>query len=262
MPDGRAVIVALPVPGSSVLFCAARSGRMLRGMSTILITGANKGLGREAARRLADAGHDVWVGARDAAAGSEAAEALGGRFVQVDVTDDASVAAAAQSIRDAGTGLDVLVNNAGIIGARTPVAEITAEQLAATFATNVFGIVRVTRAFLPLLEESANPVIVNVSSGLGSHGVTGDPDRIEHTINSLDYTSSKAAVNMITAQYAKGLTNMKVNAVDPGYTATDFNGHSGPQTVTEGTDAIVTLAQLGPDGPTGTYTDRHGVVPW
>jgi NAD(P)-dependent dehydrogenase (short-subunit alcohol dehydrogenase family) len=231
-------------------------------MSTILITGANKGLGREAARRLAEAGHDVWIGARDAAAGTEAADALGARFVQIDVTDDASVASAVDTINNAGTGLDVLVNNAGIIGARTPVADIGADQVAATYATNVFGIVRVTRAFLPLLEGSENPVIVNVSSGLGSHVVTSDEDRVEFRVNSLDYCSSKAAVNMLTAQYAKGLTTMKVNAVDPGYTATDFNGHSGPQTITEGTDAIVALAQLGPDGPTGTYTDRHGVVPW
>ena len=178
-------------------------------MSTILITGANKGLGREAARRLAEAGHDVWIGARDAAAGTEAAEALGARFVGIDVTDDASVAAAAETIENSGTGLDVLVNNAGIIGARKPVHEITADELAGTYATNVLGIVRVTRAFLPLLNDSDNPVIVNVSSGLGSHGVTSDPDRVEFNINSLDYTSSKAAVNMLTAQYAKALPEMR-----------------------------------------------------
>jgi NAD(P)-dependent dehydrogenase (short-subunit alcohol dehydrogenase family) len=231
-------------------------------MSTILITGANKGLGHESARRLVEAGHDVWVGARDAAAGAAAAEALGARFVQLDVTDDASVAAAADTINDSGTGLDVLVNNAGIVGARIPPPEMTADQLAGTYATNVFGIVRVTQAFLPLLEGSDNPVIVNVSSGLGSHAVTSDPERIEFTINSLDYTSSKAAVNMITAQYAKALPGMRVNVVDPGYTATDLNGHSGPQTVTEGTDAIVAAAQHGPDGPTGTFTDRHGAVAW
>jgi NAD(P)-dependent dehydrogenase (short-subunit alcohol dehydrogenase family) len=262
MPKAGALILALPVPGKSVLFCPAPARRILWSMSTILITGANKGLGREAARRLSEAGHDVWIGARDAAAGTEAAEALGGRFVQIDVTDDASVVAAFDTINDSGTGLDVLVNNAGIIGARKPVHEITADELAGTYATNLFGIVRVTRAFLPLLKASDNPVIVNVSSGLGSHGVTSDSDRVEFNVNSLDYCSSKAAVNMLTAQYAKGLTNMKVNAVDPGYTATDFNGHSGPQTITEGTDAIVALATIGPDGPTGTYSDRHGVVPW
>jgi NAD(P)-dependent dehydrogenase (short-subunit alcohol dehydrogenase family) len=231
-------------------------------MSTILITGANKGLGHESARRLVAAGHDVWVGARDAAAGTAAAEALGARFVQLDVTDDASVAAAVDTINTSGTGLDVLINNAGIVGARIPPPEMTADKLAGTYATNVFGIVRVTQAFLPLLQESENPVIVNVSSGLGSHAVTSDPERIEFRVNSLDYCSSKAAVNMLTAQYAKALPNMKVNVVDPGYTATDLNGHSGPQTVTEGTDAIVAAAQLGPDGPTGTFTDRHGAVAW
>jgi NAD(P)-dependent dehydrogenase (short-subunit alcohol dehydrogenase family) len=231
-------------------------------MTTILITGANKGLGREAARRLIDAGHDVWAGARDAAAGQEAAGALGARFVQLDVTDDASVAAAVRTIGDAGTGLDVLINNAGISGSRQPVPETTADHLAEVYAANVFGVVRVTQAFLPLLEASERPVIVNVSSGLGSQAVTGDPDRIEGTIVGLAYPSSKAAVTMLTTMYAKGLPHMRVNAVDPGYTATDLNGHSGPQTVTEGTDAIVALAQVGPDGPTGTFQDRHGVVPW
>lgn len=230
-------------------------------MTTILITGANKGLGREAARRLVEAGHDVWMGARDETAGREAAEAVGGRYVAIDVTDDASVAAAAETVRDGG-GLDVLINNAGILGSGTAFADVTADDLAEVYATNVFGLVRVTQAFVPLLEESENPVIVNVSSGMGSLGVTSDPSRIESTIVTLAYPSSKTAVNMITTQYAKALANMKVNAVDPGYTATDLNGHSGPQTVTEGTDAIVALAQIGPDGPTGTFTDRHGVVPW
>jgi NAD(P)-dependent dehydrogenase (short-subunit alcohol dehydrogenase family) len=234
----------------------------MKPMTTILITGANKGLGREAARRLTEAGHDIWVGARDAAAGQEAADALGGRFVQIDVTDDASVAAAVQTIADAGTGLDVLINNAGISGSRQPVPETTADHVADVYATNVLGVVRVTQAFLPLLEASERPVIVNVSSGLGSQAVTGDPDRIEGTIVGLAYPSSKAAVTMLTTMYAKGLPHMRVNAVDPGYTATDLNGHSGPQTVTEGTDAIVALAQVDPDGPTGTFQDRDGVVPW
>jgi NAD(P)-dependent dehydrogenase (short-subunit alcohol dehydrogenase family) len=231
-------------------------------MTTTLITGANKGLGRETARRLVDAGHDVWVGARDATAGQAAAEALGARFVALDVTDDASVAAAVQTIADAGTGLDVLSNNAGISGSRQPVPETTADHLATVYAANVFGVVRVTQAFLPVLEASECPVIVNVSSGLGSQAVTGDPDRIEGRIVGLAYPSSKAAVTMLTTMYAKALPGMRVNAADPGYTATDLNGHSGPQTVTEGTDAIVELAQLDQSGPTGTFRDRHGVVPW
>ncbi len=230
-------------------------------MTTTLITGANKGLGREAARRLLAAGHDVWVGARDATRGQAAADELGARFVALDVTDDASVAAAVATIEAAG-GLDVLVNNAGIIGSQSPLAEITAADVAEVYATNVFGVVRVTQAFVPLLERSDNPVIVNVSSGLGSHVVVSDPDRIESSFVALGYTSSKAALNMLTTQWAKGLPGMRVNVVDPGYTATDLNGNSGPQTVQEGTDAIVALAQLDQSGPTGSFSDRHGVVPW
>jgi NAD(P)-dependent dehydrogenase (short-subunit alcohol dehydrogenase family) len=230
-------------------------------MTTTLITGATKGLGREAARRLRDAGHDVWVGARDAAAGQAVADELHARFVALDVTDDASVAAAVQTVRDAGTGLDVLVNNAGIAGSFQPVSETTADHVAAVHATNVLGVVRVTQAFLPLLEDSENPVVVNVSSGMGSLTLTNDPDRVESTFGGLAYPSSKAAVTMLTSQYARALPHMRINAADPGYTATDLNGHSGPQTVTEGTDAIVALAQLGPDGPTGTFVDRHGPVP-
>jgi NAD(P)-dependent dehydrogenase (short-subunit alcohol dehydrogenase family) len=230
-------------------------------MTTTLITGANKGLGHEAARRLIAAGHDVWIGARDERRGRTAAEELGARFVQLDVTDEASVAAAVDAIAAAG-GLDVLVNNAGIVGAHTTVPDTTAGDVAAVLDTNVLGIVRVTHAFLPLLERSHNPVIVNVSSGMGSFGVTTDPDRLESTLVGLGYPASKAAVTMLTTQYAKGLPQMRVNAVDPGYTATDFNDHSGTQTVAEGTDAIVRMAQLDASGPTGTFVDRRGVVPW
>lgn len=104
--------------------------------------------------------------------------------------------------------------------------------------------------------------MVNVSTGLGSHAVTSDPERIESTFQQPAYTSSKAALNMLTAQWAAALPGLRINSVDPGYTATEFNGHSGPQTVQEGTDAIVTMATIGPDGPTGTFTDRDGAVGW
>jgi NAD(P)-dependent dehydrogenase (short-subunit alcohol dehydrogenase family) len=230
-------------------------------MTTTLITGANKSLGHEAARRLIAAGHDVWVAARDERRGQAAAERLGARFVQLDVTDDASVAAAAERVA-AGGGLDVLVNNAGIAGRHATVPETTADDVAHVLATNVLGIVRVTRAFLPLLERSDNPVIVNVSSGMGSFAITTDPERLESTLVGLAYPASKSAVTMLTTQYAKALPHMRVNAVDPGYTATDFNDHRGTQTVEEGTDAIVRMAQLDASGPTGTFVDRHGVVPW
>lgn len=231
-------------------------------MSTILITGANKGLGHEAARRLIADGHTVWAAARDAEAGTRAAQQMGARFVALDVTDDASVAAAVRTLRAAGAGLDVLVNNAGILGPRATPTETTADDVAETYATNVFGVVRVTHAFLPLLEESENPVIVNVSSGTGSIALANDPDRVESTVMSIAYASSKTAVTGLTNTYARALPRFRVNAVDPGYTATDLNGHRGHQTVTEGTDAIVAAAQLGPDGPTGRFLDRHGEVPW
>jgi NAD(P)-dependent dehydrogenase (short-subunit alcohol dehydrogenase family) len=227
-------------------------------MTTTLITGANKGLGREAARRLLAAGHDVWVAARDPERGRRAADELGARFVQLDVTDDASVARAAEQVSE----LDVLINNAGISGGRISVPDVTPADVRRVLETNVVGIVRVTQAFVPLLERSPNPVIVNVSSGMGSLGVTTDPERLESTIVGLAYPTSKAAVNMLTTQYAKALPHMRVNAVDPGYTGTDFNDHRGTQTVHEGTDAIVAMAQVGPDGPTGAFVDRHGTVPW
>jgi NAD(P)-dependent dehydrogenase (short-subunit alcohol dehydrogenase family) len=227
-------------------------------MTKILITGANRGLGYEAARRLRELGHDVWIGARDPSRGRAAAEELGAHFVELDVTDDASVAAATETVGE----LDVLINNAGISGGRVPVPEVAPEDVARVFETNVYGLVRVTRAFLPALQRSECPVIVNVSSGMGSFAITSDPERVESTIVGLSYPASKSAVTMLTTQYAKAFPEIRVNAVDPGYTATDFNGHSGPQTVTEGTDAIVAMATIGADGPTGTFTDRHGAVPW
>jgi NAD(P)-dependent dehydrogenase (short-subunit alcohol dehydrogenase family) len=141
-------------------------------MTAILITGANRGLGFEAARQLAAAGHQVWIGARDQARGEEAAEAIGARFVQLDVTDDASVAAAVETV----AALDVLVNNAGISGGRISPSEATADHMRAVYETNVFGPVRVLHAFIPLLEKSAVPVVVNVSSGVGSLGLAADPE--------------------------------------------------------------------------------------
>jgi len=231
-------------------------------MTITLITGANKGLGYESARRLIDLGHTVYIGARDAAKGATAAEALGAKFVQLDVTDDASVDAAADVIRAAEGHLDLLVNNAGITGPTDAPADVTADTLRMTYETNVFGVVRVTHAMLPLLLASEAPVIVNVSSGLGSFAVTSDPSRLESTFSVISYGSSKAAVSAITTQYARAFPELRVNVVDPGYTATDLNGNSGHQTVTEGTDAIVAMATIGADGPTGTFSDRNGLIGW
>ena len=227
--------------------------------TTTLITGGNKGLGYETARRLIDAGHTVWIGARDETRGRQAADELGARFVQLDVTDDTSVAAAADTLAAAG-GLDVLINNAGIAGPFVPAEQQTAADAERVFATNVIGIVRTTTAFVPLLRASSAPTIVNVSSGMGSFSSVLDPERIESGIVAPLYQSSKAAVTMLTVQYAKAFPEMRVNAADPGYTATDLNGNSGHQTVTEGTDAVVDLATRGGSGPTGTFIDRDGLA--
>ncbi len=224
-----------------------------------VITGANKSLGYETARRLIAAGHTVYIGARDTARGQAAADTLGARFVRLDVTDDASVDDAAAEILRTEGRVDVLINNAGISGAGAPPEDVTADGMRGVFETNVFGIVRVTHAFLPLLRSSDRPAIVNVSSGLGSFS---DPTRFESGLTNVVYSSSKAAVSMLTVQYAKAFPGIRINAADPGYTATDFNGHSGPQTVEEGTDAIVRLATMGPDGPTGTFMERDGPLAW
>jgi len=229
--------------------------------TTTLVTGGNKGLGRETARRLLEAGHTVWIGARDEARGRATADELGARFVQLDVTDDASVAAAAETIAAAG-GLDVLVNNAGITGSHSAPDQLTGADALEVLDTNVASVVRTTTAFLPLLRRSSAPTIVNVTSGLGSFTAVHDADRIESTVVAPLYTASKAAVTMLTVQYAKALPEIRVNAADPGYTATDLNGNSGHQTVTEGTDAVVELATRGGQGPTGTFIDRSGVAPF
>ena len=231
-----------------------------------LITGANKGLGFESARRLVAAGHTVYLGSRDAERGRRAADLLGARPVQLDVTDDASVTAAARTI-EADGGLDVLVNNAGIekrgpdnsvIGA----ADLTADMMRQLFETNVFGTVRVTHAFLPLLRRSAAPVVVNVSSGLASLTRVSDASNPAHAYPGIAYPASKTTVNMITVQYAKAFPTMRVNAVEPGFTRTDLNGNTGTQTVEQGAEIIVRMARLGPDGPTGGYFDADGPLPW
>jgi len=233
----------------------------------VLITGANKGLGHETARQLAQKGWTVLLGARDPERGKAAATELGAggsdvRHVALDVTDDASVAAALAEVGAMADHLDVLVNNAGIIGSRAAPLDTGPSDFLACFGVNLLGPVRVTRAFLPLLARAELPRVVMVSSGMGSLTVTTDPDRLESGIVSLVYPASKAALNMVTTQYAKALPGWKVNAVDPGYTATDLNGHSGHQTVADGARAIVAMAAIGPDGPTGGFFDNQGPVPW
>jgi len=232
-------------------------------MTTTLITGANKGLGFETARQLIRAGHTVYAGSRDAERGRRAAAQLGARMVLIDVTDDASVAAAVKTIEADGGGLDVLVNNAGVEaraeGNTVPgAAELTAGMMRSLFETNVFGVVRVTHAFLPLLRRSAAPV----SSGLGSLTLATDPATPAYAYPGVEYPASKSALNMVTVQYAKAFPGMRINAADPGYTRTDLNGNTGTQTAGEGARIIVAMAQVGPDGPTGGYFSASGPVPW
>ena len=229
-------------------------------MTIIFITGANKGLGRETARRLIELGHTVVVGARDLERGAEAAAALGARFVPIDVTDDASVAAAAKNVAEHEGRIDVLINNAGITGPHRDAIDLTGADALSVFDVNLFGVIRATAAFVPLLRRSADPVIINVSSGMGSLVFTHDPSRVESTIIAPLYTASKAALTMLTTQYAKAFPDIRINAVDPGYTATDLNAHSGPQTVTEGTDAIVGLATEQPGAGSGRFVDRFGEI--
>ena len=232
-------------------------------MTTItFITGGNKGLGYETARRLAELGHTVVIGARDPERGQQAAGRLGVRFVPIDVTDDDSVQRAAADVAVHEGRVDRLINNAGITGRAASAEELTGADAALVFETNVVSVVRVTSAFLPLLERSAAPAVINVSSGMGSFALTRDPQRVESTIAAPLYTASKSAVTMLTTQYARALPGIRFNAADPGYTATDLNSHSGPQTVTEGTDAIVALATEDPSAGTGRFIDRFGPVAW
>jgi NAD(P)-dependent dehydrogenase (short-subunit alcohol dehydrogenase family) len=231
-------------------------------MTTTFITGANKGLGFETARRLIEQGHTVLIGARDAQAGTAAAEKLGARFVQIDVTNDESVSWAAADVEQHEGVLDVLINNAGVPGTYGDPSGLTAADISSVLDVNVVGVVRTTTAFLPLLRKSADPVIINVSSSMGSLAATHDPSRAESRVIATSYTTSKAALTMLTTQYAKGLPDIRINAADPGYTATDFNGHSGPQTVTEGTDAVFRLATEGPGSGSGRFVDREGEIEW
>ncbi len=235
-----------------------------------LITGANKGIGFETARRLGQRGIHIIIGARDKARGEEAAQKLAAlnvqtTFVDLDVTDEMSIARAAQSLAEAFGRLDILVNNAGISGgnANRPSATDLA-VMRTVYNTNVFGVVAVTKSMLPLLRKSQAGRIVNVSSGLGSITLASDRNTEFFQLNNLPYQSSKAALNAITVEFAKELagTPIKVNAADPGFTDTDFNNHRGSRTVEQAATVIVHLATLDEDGPTGSFQDENGNIPW
>ena len=228
-------------------------------MTVTLVTGANKGLGYETARQLIERGHTVYIGARSVERGEAAATELGGQFVQLDVTDDASVETALGVIASREGHLDVLVNNAGI----STTADVNGQVALEVFDTNAIGVIRVTQAALPLLEKSENPVVVNVSSALGSFWAVTNPERRQFHFPSIIYGSSKAAVSMLTVQYAKALPGIKFNAVEPGFTATDLTPFSGAgQPVEKGAEVIVRLATIGKDGPSGTFQEGDGELGW
>jgi NAD(P)-dependent dehydrogenase (short-subunit alcohol dehydrogenase family) len=237
--------------------------------STALVTGATGGIGLHIARQLAERGWTVLVGARDAARGAEVASRFGGRPLSLDVTDPDSIAAAAASVPE----LDALVNNAGIsLDTGTRVTETDVEVFRRTYETNVFGVVAVTNAFLPVLRRSAHPRIVNVSSGTGSlTWSTGPNPQFDYqaagTGSGAAYRSSKTALDALTVFYAQALDNdgFKVNALAPGLRATNLN----PQAAAAGGDpaeaaaGAVRLALLPDDGPTGQLFSWDGtVVPW
>ncbi|MGW7041407.1 SDR family oxidoreductase [Streptomyces avermitilis] len=244
-----------------------------------LITGANKGIGRAAAEQLAALGMTVLIGARDPRRGEEAATALraaGGNAhpVTLDVTDQATARAAAQRIEERFGHLDVLINNAGITGSgqispedahdQVP-SSVDLDMVRAVFETNVFGVIAVTNAMLPLLRRSPAPRIVNVSSAAGSLTIASDPDGpLTGLPASAAYTPSKTALNALTVQYANELrkNGILINAADPGYVDTEINNHSGYLTVAQGAAALVRLATLGADGPTGGFFGEDGPVPW
>lgn len=238
-----------------------------------LVTGANRGIGRETARQLARLGATVLLGSRDPQRGEQAARELAAQGVrvtpvQVDVTDPVSLQALAAALRRDPGRLDILVNNAASFAGGTAV-ETTAAQVRGMFEVNVLGVVTTIHTLLPLLRRSASPRIVNVSSTTASLTLTAeDADLPGDATRRMAYTSSKAALNMLTVQYAKAfaadprLDRIKVNSATPGYTATSMNNFRGTRSVTEAARIIVRLATLPDDGPSGGFFDDQGPVPW
>ena len=234
-----------------------------------LITGANKGIGREVSRQLADLGATVLMGARDSQRGKIAAETLKEEgfdvhLIQLEVTDKESIRKAVSEIDSRFKKLDILVNNAGIGMDNAPPSKLEEARLRQTFETNFFGVFLVTQGMLPLMRRSTAGRIVNMSSGLGSSNLNCDPDYEFDWCNYLAYNTSKSALNALTIQFAKELkeTPIKVNSADPGFCATDINKHTGTRTVTQGAKIVVRLATLESDGPSGGFFNDNGPVPW
>jgi NAD(P)-dependent dehydrogenase (short-subunit alcohol dehydrogenase family) len=240
-------------------------------MKTVLVTGANKGIGFEVAKQLAEAGYFVWLGCRNEALGKQAANTLHQaglihtQFIELDVTNPDSITKARQSIESRSAVLDVLINNAGIRGAvPQPASSVPMEELRKVYETNFFGMIQVTQEFIPLLRKSDAPRIVNVTSELGSMTLHSDPDWKYYPFKSAAYSSSKAALNAYTIMLAYELrdTAFKVNAVNPGHTATDFNNYRGEKKPEDAAGIIVRTAMLGADGPSGKFISEEGELPW
>ena len=245
-------------------------------MKYALITGANKSIGFETARQLLQQGYYVYLGSRDLSNGQRAVDQLKADGLSqvepllIDVADSASIAAACEALGQKTKVLDVLINNAGILGGMSqPPLTTSLGTIKEVFATNVFGAIEVTQAFIDLLRQSPEPRIVNVTSGLGSLTLHNDPSWKYYAVKGAAYQPSKAALNAYTIMLAYELrdTPFKVNAVDPGYTATDFNHHSGPGSVSEAAARVVKAALLGPEGPTSQFfsddnAPEAGISPW
>jgi len=246
----------------------------------VLVTGANQGIGLQIAKELAAKSFTVLVGSRDFARGEAAAKTIEGdaRALQLDVTDKASIAAAAKRIREELGRLDVLVNNAAISNTSkrpgqsvedyaklTRASNVSLDEVRAVWETNVFGALAVYQAMLPLLREAKEARIVNVSSGAGSLTRCADPAYPYRAIFGPVYPASKTALNAMSLAMAieLGSTGIKVNACSPGFTKTNLNGYAGTETVEQGAREAVRLALLGPDGPTGTFSHATlGTLPW
>jgi len=244
-----------------------------------LVTGANQGVGLQVAKELAANGHTVLVGSRSFERGEAAAREIGpdAIAVQLDVTDAASIAAATERIRTEIGRLDLLVNNAGIsnttkgdmslveYGKVSQASNASLDEIRAVWETNVFGVLAVYQAMLPLLRESSDARIVNVSSGVGSLTLNADPAYPYHLYFGPIYPASKTALNGITLAMMVELesTDIKVNLVSPGFTSTNLNGYEGAESVEDGSREVVRVALLGPEGPTGTFTRwDNNTIPW
>lgn len=245
-----------------------------------LVTGGNQGVGFQVAKELVANGVTVFVGSRDLERGEIAAEKIGAgaTAIRIDVTDRASIDAAAETIRDRFGRLDLLVNNAAIShtgrepGASvedharsTAASNVSLDEVRAVWETNVFGVLAVYQAMLPLLHESSDARIVNVSSGVGSLARNADPAFPYRAIFGPAYPASKAALNAITLAMMIELepTGIKVNLVSPAFTSTNLNGYAGTESVEDGSREVVRVALLGPDGPTGTFTGPEAAtIPW